>query len=823
MRICLVTTEYPPGPMGGVGTYSVILPPLLVAAGHEVTVLTKHFGEAPACETVDGVAIHRLPHSHEYTGAADKVDDELFHLEMHSLRSYVGVFAREVWRKLAELHRGRPFDVVLSQDVEAPTWLAQDRRMLFNELADLPFVVFIHSPHWQIQYYNEDSQFNRHEYHRHLYETHSMALADGLIAASRAMGEEIVEQLGVDRTRLRRIPLPLGPVPELADFSQRHDVEERRIVYSGRIELRKGVDTLLRAVVPLLRADKGLSLHLIGRDMPHPTLGGTVREKLTARLLPQDVRAQVVFRGWMPREALWAEYASATLGVIPSPWEPFSFVCQELMACGTPVVATRTGGMADMIEDGRSGLLCEPDDVDALRATLAKALAAPAVQRKAWGDAAADRIRTFCDNDEIVDATLAFFQEVIARNLDERGAMGRVPVPGNLPFADRPCRRTQLSKKPQPIQKPVFVVPCYNLGDYLPECLDSLAAQTREDWEAVIVDDGSTDPDTLAALEAAGERPRVHVLHFANGGLPVARNRGAQAAMVAGADALMFLDADDRIEPTYLEKATAVLDRHPEASAVTAWTHTIGMMHTYWAPPHPQFPFLLAECMSTPPGLIRASDFQSIGGVHEEFKYAFEDWDTWISLCATGRPVLMIPEPLIVYRMRTESMSRMFRASTREHGRLRMLRRHGDLFKHYASELTLLTDAFRYGDDARYQTELQPMKEHLERALRDLKWNQEEWKYWKAQFEGEKSRHADLQAALEAAQLEAAATRAEADAQRAEAAANARRATTATSEMEARAYDCERLAAQAALLRAELDRLRQPLWKRLLNRKEGDR
>ncbi len=853
MRICLVTTEYPPGPMGGVGTYSIILPPILRARGHSVTILTKHFEGSSLHEVVDGVDVHRLPQQHLYTGAEDKVDDELFDLEMRSLRSYVGVFAREAWRKLAELHAAEPFDIVLSQDVEAPTWIAQDRRMLFNEFADLPFVVFLHSPHWQIQYHNEDSQYDRHEYHRHLYEKHSISLADGLIAASHAMAGEVLQELGVDPDRLATLPLPLGPVPPPAPHAARHGAadDELRIVYSGRVELRKGVEYLLRAVVPLLREEPRLTLHLIGRDMPHPTLGGKVSETLTRRLLPADVRGRVVFRGWMPREELWAEYARASIGVIPSPWEPFSFVCQEMMACGTPVVATRTGGMADMIEDGVSGLLCEPSDPASLRDTLRRALAAGPATRQSWGEAAATRIRDFCSNERIVDGTLAFFDRVIARNREERATIGRVPVPGNLPLGELPALRAVLPPAPPPLRKVGVVIPCYNLGSFLPECLDSLAAQTFQRWEAYVVDDGSTEPATIQALEDAATRPGVQVLRFENGGLPVARNRGLRHAMERGCDAIVFLDADDRVEPSYFARAVDVLDRHPEASAVTAWTHTIGMMHTYWAPPHPQFPFLLVECMSTPPGMIRADVLRDVGGVHEEFKYAFEDWDLWVSLCATGRPVLMIPEPLIVYRMRVASMSRMFNGCTREHGRVRMARRHAGLYARYGAEMSLLQDCLRYADDRRYQTELQPIKEHLERALVDMAWHQKEWPYWKAKFEEEQARNASLQAELalvresagglgaeRAATLAALAnTRRELETAREEltqalsaggelrqaAELTRRQLDEATRRIDALEMESRLMTTQAALLRAELDNARRPFWARWLSgqRKTG--
>jgi glycosyltransferase involved in cell wall biosynthesis len=295
------------------------------------------------------------------------------------------------------------------------------------------------------------------------------------------------------------------------------------------------------------------------------------------------------------------------------------------------------------------------------------------------------------------------------------------------------------------------VSPCYNLGSYLAECLDSIAAQDCKGAEIIcfVVDDGSTDALTQEALDAAEIRPGVRVCRQRNAGLPAARNRGAVEALEAGCDALLFIDCDDWLDSTFIRKAVAVLNRHPECGAVTAWTHTVGQMHTYWAPPHPRFPMLLAECMSTPPALVRAKAFTMAGGVQEDQRYAFEDWDFWISICAGVAPMLTIPEPLIYYRMRDGSMSRMYRASTREHGRRAMTERHEALYRRYAREVILLGDAQYYDIQGRFHNELTPIRNERDQLLIDVAWNQKEWKYYKGLLDEETRRHEQTRAELE--------------------------------------------------------------------------
>ena len=110
------------------------------------------------------------------------------------------------------------------------------------------------------------------------------------------------------------------------------------------------------------------------------------------------------------------------------------------------------------------------------------------------------------------------------------------------------------------------VVPCWNGGRFLDGLLDSLAAQTFRDFETIVVDDGSTEADTLGKLAALDGS--IRVIRQENRGLPAARNAGFEAA--AG-ELVLPLDCDDRIEPGFLAETVAALEAAPEAGF--AFTH----------------------------------------------------------------------------------------------------------------------------------------------------------------------------------------------------------------------------------------------------------
>jgi len=712
MHICIVTTEYLPGPGGGVATYNAIISQLLVQAGHEVTVVVKQEGDQCPWEIPDEGPLRVVPVpmiNHE-SGRPIWDDPDLYANEMIHLRCYAGVFAREVARLLPQLHRATPFDLVLSQDVEAPTYQIQNERMLFNTMAEVPFIVFIHSPHRQIQLFNDASLYIRHEYHRALYEEQSMALADGCIAASQYMKDQMVGQMGFADDAIQVIPLPLGEVPDQKSTKAVLPTEahshKQSIIYAGRIEPRKGVEYLLKAFAEIAPRHPELQLILAGNDTQHPALGKSCSE-VFLKPVPEDLRSRVHFIGAVARDELWLLYEEADIGVVPSRWEPFSFTCQEMMASALPVVATYEGGMAEMIESGRHGFLCPAHEVEALAEKLETALTQPKLELEQMGHAARERILEYCDNTDILKSTLNYFEAVIASS-GERYVQNnkRFPVPSNLPYGDHPLKDPHPAtkfKSPAHIDKVAVIVTCYNLGAYLDECIGSLETQLRVSPYIYIVNDGSTDPDTLQALDRFRSRACVEVLDFPNGGLPVARRRGAEVAMHAGYPALMFIDADDAIEASYLSKAVKVLNRHPEAGAVNAWTHTVGLMNTYWIPPHSQFPLLLAECMSTPAAVMRTEAYEAANGVSPDMKYSFEDWEFWIALCKTGYALLTIPEPLLIYRMREGSMSREYQFATREHGRREILRRHSELHIRFAQEVQLLTEGYVYFEQAKLQ------------------------------------------------------------------------------------------------------------------------
>jgi glycosyltransferase involved in cell wall biosynthesis len=227
----------------------------------------------------------------------------------------------------------------------------------------------------------------------------------------------------------------------------------------------------------------------------------------------------------------------------------------------------------------------------------------------------------------------------------------------------------QVSLRPgQPLVS--VVVPCFNYGAFVREAVDSAVGQTLDGVEVIVVDDGSTDPATRSALDEF-QSPHTTVVRRPNGGLPSARNQGIA---VARGRYICCLDADDRLGPTYLEKAIALLEADRGVGFVYSWVQLFGDEESVW---HTE-PFDLGELRQrnfvSVSAVFRRDDWEMIGGFAEDMREGYEDWEFWLRLGASGRRGVLIPEPLFEHRLHGRTM--IFEARGRHEALVASLQAH---------------------------------------------------------------------------------------------------------------------------------------------------
>jgi glycosyltransferase involved in cell wall biosynthesis len=186
------------------------------------------------------------------------------------------------------------------------------------------------------------------------------------------------------------------------------------------------------------------------------------------------------------------------------------------------------------------------------------------------------------------------------------------------------------------------IIPSYNAELYLREAVESALAQSYPHIEVVVVDDGSTD-GTAAVINSFGQR--VRAVNKPNGGTASARNAGARAATGVWS---VFLDADDRLHPTFVEACLAHLRQHPEASYVYTQERFFGTAD--YVSQYPQFDAgalvdtnYVNPSALLPMALVKAHPFNEVQRTHE-------DWDFYLGLLREGHSGILLDEVLKDYR-----------------------------------------------------------------------------------------------------------------------------------------------------------------------------
>jgi glycosyltransferase involved in cell wall biosynthesis len=198
------------------------------------------------------------------------------------------------------------------------------------------------------------------------------------------------------------------------------------------------------------------------------------------------------------------------------------------------------------------------------------------------------------------------------------------------------------------------VIPCFNMGMYLGEAVASVLAQTLDDVELIIVDDGSDDPYTLCVLDAMAAQG-LCVVRQSNQGLAAARNAGVA---LAAAPYVACLDSDDRLRPDFLRRSREIL----------AAERTIGFVNTSMqrfdelddvVVAHPcEFPDMLVYNRAIVSAMFPKEAWTAVGGYYGGFSSTgIEDWDFWVRLLDHGYRAAVIEDVLFEYRVRGGSMS----------------------------------------------------------------------------------------------------------------------------------------------------------------------
>ncbi len=389
MRILHLSWEYPPVLYGGLGRHVHALANAQAGLGHEVVVITQSpTPQAPGADA-GPVQVIRAGEQLDHPGSAG-----------HDLLAWVSAM------ESAFIRAGLGFVGTWRPDaIHAHDWMVAHAAVELRRATQVPVVATIHATEAGRNGGWISSSLSTSI---HCVESWLATTADCVITCSATMGAEVEELFGV--SGLHIIPNGIDPADWRRPAAATERIRAERpgahplLAYAGRVEWEKGIQTLVEAV-PLLRSHlPGLRVLVAGR--------GSYSDELHHLAAALGSGEAVEFLGWVSEEDLRAVLAAADLAVVPSLYEPFGLVALEAATIGTPLLVSRTGGLAEFAQEGHLASTFTPGSPDSLaRAALAD-LADP------WAMAArADRARAevldqfaWCDiagrTDAVYDAAI---------------------------------------------------------------------------------------------------------------------------------------------------------------------------------------------------------------------------------------------------------------------------------------------------------------------------------------------------------------------------------------------------------------------------------
>jgi len=387
MHILMLSWEYPPKVTGGLARHVAELSRALAARGHRVSVITADDPESPARERENGLEVHRLRMHNPIPG--DFVGS-VMQLNMNMIEAGIGLIKND------------EIDIIHAHD-----WLAAYSAKALKHAFRKPLVATIHATEWgRNNGLNNDLQ-------RYISDVEWWLTYEAwrVICCSEYMRDEVKNVFQTPDDKLVVIPNGVYPeqfnaeVDDLTEFRGRYAAPgEKMVFFIGRLVREKGVETLLYAIPSVLARYPQAKFVIAGKGPAFDHLHKLAREL--------GIYDRVYFTGFIDDETRNRLYRCADVAVFPSLYEPFGIVALEGMAANCPVVASDTGGMAEIVEHGINGLKAYPGNPDSLADNITALLMAPGFASKLRNRAYRD-VKTKYNWDTIAKQTASVYEMVM--------------------------------------------------------------------------------------------------------------------------------------------------------------------------------------------------------------------------------------------------------------------------------------------------------------------------------------------------------------------------------------------------------------------------
>ncbi|MCQ9204958.1 MAG: glycosyltransferase family 4 protein [Omnitrophica bacterium] len=402
MNIALISQWYPPQDVGGIAKYNYYLANAYIKLGHKVCVVSSLPKDSKTYKANAGVNVYRVK----------QINFPWFFRKIYFVGSMLRfirdiIYSFAVRKKLIELNREFKIDVVEYAEINSEGFA---HSILGPQ--NIPFVVRSHTPATILKdYYSKKENITDNPF-IHWMERMFIRRALCVTAPSKHLKEIICKIFNIDRSQVRMIPNAIDTVTFFSKPSRNINEKKITLLYVGRIERGKGVFILAKALRGLIKIyGDALKCIFVGPDRTSHA-GISTRQEVRDFFSRRGGLKNIDFKGEVSEEELIIFYNRCDIFINPSViYESFSYTCLEAMSCGKPVVASKIGGIPELVIDGETGFLFEPGDVEELIFKL-EILIKDSNKREEMGKKAREKVEMQFDALKVAEKNLEVYRRV---------------------------------------------------------------------------------------------------------------------------------------------------------------------------------------------------------------------------------------------------------------------------------------------------------------------------------------------------------------------------------------------------------------------------
>lgn len=688
MNYWLLTTEYPPLYGGGISTYCYQVAHMMASRGEKVSVFVPDIQQKDfTIQESGGVRVvlfnpHREPDA-SFLGAMARV-----------AYAFAGIVRQFIHSE------GKP-DFIEAQDyLGIAYYIFQFRALKYPEFQDMRMVLYTHAPAFLYLRYNREEVYRFPNYWTSEMEWSCLVNADQIISPSHFLLSEMARYGPLPQERATVIRLPYSG-NNSSSLSPAYT--EGEIVFYGKLSPQKGILELLSYMKQLWDQGFPNSITLIGGTdkvyhLEEKTMGQVVEDKYADYI----ERGLLRIAGQVTPAQRDQRLSLAQLIIVPSMGDNLPYAVIESMSIGKVVLASVQGGQAELIRDASSdpqgtGFLFDHHQPDSFGEKLKYILGLDRAQMEAIGQRAAVYIRQTLNHEKIYAERKAVLDQIRPATGDFRYTRA---IPGSAAFSGASAAAafagvaggSHADAAASHADGLTVVIPFYNMGAYIEDCIRSIHHATVQPQEILIINDGSTDEASLTALNTLEtDYKHIRVIHQPNKGLALTRNAGASEVRTKY---MAFIDADDKVTPAYFDKALRVLKAYDNVSFVGCWVKYFESSSDVWPTWNPEPPYMLLHNPINSSALVYKTEaFQASGLNDARLEYGLEDYDSVVSMVSSGHRGVTLPECLFEYRVRKDSMFRRMNKAKILLAHEYIAGKYQHLYHHYGADIYNLLNA----------------------------------------------------------------------------------------------------------------------------------